>query len=522
MEDLFAWDEKCWPHQRRALNEIANGIENQGWRSLCLTSPTGGGKTFLAVQLIRYHLTKGSGRVCIYTNRKMLTKQIHDVLTVCGIEHGVRAAGWVKNDKAPVQICSIQTETSRVKAGFWEQPDAGLVFIDEAHLNKSEEARKIIYKHRTNGAITIGLTATPVDIEELYDRLVVAGTNSELRACGAHVPCRVFGPDEPDTIHIKKQSSGEFSENEVRKVFKIQHVFGSILDNYRQLNPDQRPCILFAPGVEESIWCVDEFLKNGVRAAHIDADDVYYGEKDAEGERILYKSKPELREEVLRQVRTGEIKVVCNRFILREAIDIPELYHAILATVYGSITSYIQSVGRLIRAHASLDHVVLQDHGGNWWRHGSPNADREWQMDMTAKDIDDFHAQKKADKGEPEPIHCPKCHAIRLKGPKCPGCGYECTTRTRTIVQVDGTMREMRGDIFSKRKEAAKPDTAQLWERMSWRARKANMTWRQAEALFYQENKYYPGRDLPLMPLNDIDFHRKVSDTPWKNIRPKG
>lgn len=521
MEDQFAWDAKCWPHQRRALNEIVDGIENHGWRSLCLTSPTGGGKTFLAVELIRYHLERRTGQICIYTNRKMLTKQIHRVLTANGIDHGVRAAGWTKNDKAPVQICSIQTETSRVKAGFWEQPDAALVFIDEAHLNKSDEARKIIYKHRTNGAITIGLTATPVDIEVLYDRLVIAGTNSELRACGAHLPCKVFGPDEPDTVHIKKQANGEFSENEVRKVFKVQHVFGRILENYNRLNPDRKPCILFAPGVEESIWCVDEFLKAGIPAAHIDADDVYYGERDKDGERILYKSNPDLRDEVLRQIACGEIKVVCNRFILREAIDIPELYHAILATVYGSITSYIQSVGRLIRAHPSLDHVVLQDHGGNWWRHGSPNADREWDMSMTAKDIDEMHAQKKRDKTEPEPIHCPKCSGIRLKGPKCPHCGFECTTRCRSIIQTDGTMREMRGDIFPQRAIAKKPDTNKLWEQMYYRAKNSHMTFRQAEALFYQDHHYYPPRTLPLMPTSDIDFHRKVRDTPRENLRPK-
>ena len=451
----------------------------------------------------------------------MLTKQIHDVFTAAGISHGVRAAGWVKNDSAPVQICAIQTETSRVKAGYWEQPDAGLVFIDEAHLNKSEEARKIIYKHRTNGAVTIGLTATPVDIEVLYDRLVVAGTNSELRKCGAHVPCKVFGPDEPDTIHIKKEANGEYSENSVRKVFKIQHVFGRILENYNRLNPDRRPAILFAPGVQESIWCVDEFIRAGIPAAHIDADDVYYGEKGEDGEPVLYRSKPELREQIIDDVKSGKIKVVCNRFILREAIDIPELYHATLATVFGSITSYLQSVGRLIRAHHTLDHVVLQDHGGNWWRHGSPNSDRQWDMSMTAKDISDAMDIRKRDKKEPEPLSCPKCHQVRQRGPKCQTCGFECTAKCRMIVQEDGTMREMRGDIFPPRPIAVKPNTEQLWERMYYRARNSSMTFRQAEALFYQENRHYPPRNMPFMPSSEVDFHRKVKDTPRQNLIPK-
>src|SRR5688572_31989517 len=29
-------------------------------------------------------------------------------------------------------------------------------------------------------------------------------------------------------------------------------------------------------------------------------------------------------------------------------------------------------------------HATLQDHGGNWWRHGSLNADRDWRPDETA------------------------------------------------------------------------------------------------------------------------------------------
>ena len=60
-------------------------------------------------------------------------------------------------------------------------------------------------------------------------------------------------------------------------------MFGRVLDHWRKLNPDGRPTILFAPGVAESIWFVDEFARNGIRAAHIDGEDTYL-----DGETVRY------------------------------------------------------------------------------------------------------------------------------------------------------------------------------------------------------------------------------------------
>ncbi|MTW08883.1 hypothetical protein GM524_13540, partial [Streptococcus pneumoniae] len=68
------------------------------------------------------------------------------------------------------------------------------------------------------------------------------------------------------------------------------------------------------------------------------------------------KSNRETRRQVLDEVASGEIKVVCNRFVLREGFDLPQLYHGVLATCFGSICSYVQSVGRILRSHPSLEH----------------------------------------------------------------------------------------------------------------------------------------------------------------------
>jgi superfamily II DNA or RNA helicase len=392
-----------------------------------------------------------------------------------------------------------------------------LVIIDEAHNNASDTAKRIIGDHREKGAYVVGYTATPLGLADIYSKLVVAGRNSELRACGALVPCNTYGPDEPDTKHIKKLPSGEYSENEVRKVFRIQQVFGRIFYWWKKLNPDARPTILFAPGVKESTWCAQQFESLGVRAAHIDGEDIYLDGK-------AYKSDKRARDELLEQIRDGSVKVVCNRFVLREGIDLPELYHGILATVFGGVQSYIQSGGRLLRAHPSLDHVIIQDHGGNWHRHGSLNADREWELSYTNNVITGLREQAMREKREPEPIVCPHCGRVRSAGKQCPQCEYESPKKTRIIMQTDGTLREMEGDIYRPRRVRTYLGIADDWKRMYHRGQSRckngeNCTFVALEALFARENHWnYPPRDLPLMPIYPADWFRPISEVPKERL----
>lgn len=500
-----------WPHQQRAIDETLAAID-AGETAICLTSPTGGGKSLVAEELA---LARDCN-VAIYTNRRLMVEQLSRGCERRGIAHGIRAAGHEPALLRNVQICSMQTERQRVYGtGRWELHDAQLVIVDEAHLQKESTAQQIITDHRQAGAAVVGLTATPLNLAHIYDRLIVAGTNSELRECGALVPCHTYGPDEPDTRHVKKVAIGEdYSESQIRKMIMVQGIFGRVLDHYRRLNPDRRPAILFAPGVKESIWFAEQFTAAGIRAAHLDGANIWL-----DGE--LYPTSQELREQVLIGSKLGDIKILCNRFVLREGVDLPWLYHAILATVFGSLQSYLQAVGRLLRAHPSLDHVVLQDHGGNWHRHGSPNADREWSLALTDRIVAGIRAERLREKKDPEPIVCPKCHAVRLSGPTCHKCGHTHHGKSRMVVQSDGRLREYTGDIYKPHRISQAPDAQKQWDRLvNYRAPKAGHTFSQCEALFAMENNWaWPPRTLKNMPANELDWFRAVTDVPKERLR---
>ncbi len=504
-----------WPHQRYGIDATWEAIM-AGQKAICLTSPTGGGKSFIAQRLIEKATAMG-WRSVLYSNRKMLTEQLSKNLTASGIRHGIRAASHVPDFSHFVQISSLQTEHSRVyKSKKWELWPAGLVLVDEAHLNNGDVARKIIADHQEQGAAVVGITATPIEIGNTYTRLIVAGTTSELRKCGALVPAYTYGPDEPDCKELKRTPTGEFTEGSVKKVIMTPTIYARVLDNYRTLNPDQRPAILFAPGVGESLWFAEQFYSSGISAAHIDGDDVWINGK-------LSKSSKEARADIITGSKDGSIKVVCNRFVLREGIDAPWLYHGIFATVFGALTSFLQSGGRLLRAHPSLDHVVIQDHGGNWHRHGSLNVDREWSLDCTNNELREIRESRFLEHKEPEPICCPSCHAVRFAGPTCQKCGFTHEKKSRMVVQRDGTLKSVGGDIHKPRRVKLEPNTERLWESFYWRAKRSknHMTFRQAEALFFLEHHYYPPRSLPMMPREEKDWGRRVVDLPIGMLRPK-
>lgn len=498
-----------WPHQTRAIDNVASARAD-GHRRILLSSPTGGGKTRIMLELARQELARG-GRVAIYYNRKLLIEQAAKTFQMEGLPFGVRAAGWADERYRPLQLCSIQTEASRT----WEHHPATLFMVDEAHLHTGDMATAIFGKHHADDATGVGVTATPIDMgNELWDILIQAGVTSELRECGALVRALHYSCDEPDMKGIKWKYGEELTEAQNTKAIMRHGVFGRVLEWWKRLNPEQKPTLLFAPGVKESLWFAEEFEKAGYGAAHIDGEDVWLCGK-------LYKSSPEMREKVVEASRIGAIKVICNRFVLREGIDLPWLAHGIFATVFGALKSYLQSGGRLLRAFPGMEGVCIQDHGGNFWRHGSLNADRHWELGETENRLAGMREQAMRDNPPIQPYACPKCGMVSMSG-VCPACGWRSEKRSRMVVQTDGTLVEVKGDYVAPRRIDQSPSALEIWTRIYWRAKRSRnkMTFRQAEALYCVENYgKFPPRDMPLMPRREVDWYRRVCDVPMSELR---
>jgi superfamily II DNA or RNA helicase len=369
-----------WPHQQRGLARWQDSYD-RGVRRTCLACPTGGGKTLTVADVIACVVALGR-RVALVSNRKILLDQIISDLVDMRIAHGVRARGYEPDLDQPVQICSMQTEVSRVltrKTWPLHTKDPGdLLIIDEGHLYTTGHA--LTYRQRVLdvGGHTLDVTATPIGMGDVLDELLVMATNSELRECKAHLAIYQYAPDEPDTLPVRKKidravklirEGDDLSENQQRALMgavvngEANHklttlLHGRIWPNFLATNPDRGPFICFGPGVNESLWIAQQFTAKGVRCAHIDGDHIWL-----DGELHRRDAKDELWQEVLRESEAGKLAGLCCRFVLREGFNAPWLKHGIMATVFGSIQSYLQAGGRLSRYFPGYEHKTLQDHG---------------------------------------------------------------------------------------------------------------------------------------------------------------
>ena len=235
-----------WPHQERAIAEITMAVE-AGYRNICVTSPTGGGKSRIILEQIKL---AGYG-VSLYTDRRMLLSQLSADLEREGIDYGIRAAGYEPALLRSVQLSMMQTEGSRSLDGNREVHPSELIIIDEAHKMAGATMIALDEEHlkQKPDRVKIGTTATPLGIGHFYDTLIVAGNNTELRQCGALVPAKHYGPDEPDTkwIGTVAVDGGECGIVNAKRTAFAHMVFGRVLEHIPIYNPERKPMLLFAP-----------------------------------------------------------------------------------------------------------------------------------------------------------------------------------------------------------------------------------------------------------------------------------
>ncbi len=365
----FQLSPTLWAPQRRGIEQTLALV--QAGKDVCLQGPTGSGKTVQAIEMLKWAQSLGLGG-CFYLNRRLLLQQTVQRFADEGLHFGVRAAGWddLFDQHAPIQICAADTEAARVYrvresatggelGPLWKPHDAGLVVIDELHLNKSKVMRQIINDHKSRGAAIVGLTATPIGLADWVDNLVVSGTMAEYRACKAIVPAMFYSITQPDLRKVKRNVTGEYVLDGQLKKLYTQHIVADVVDRWKKYNPDARPTMLFAPGVEESVFFTDLFQnKVGVNWAHVDATDCVV-------DGVRRKLTRKIWDEIIQRYKDGDIKGLSSRFKLREGLDVPATYQAIIASPVGSVASFIQMIGRVLRwSPETPDGVIVTDHGG--------------------------------------------------------------------------------------------------------------------------------------------------------------
>ena len=530
------------PWQRSGVIEVERILEDDPSASVCMALGTGGGKTLMISDLAGNALTLGHG-AGILTNRKIIAGQIVKTFEGQGYDVSLMMAERERlydPDKA-IQVAMLDTMWHRcIKNERWSLPRISRLLIDESHLQKADKTQSIIAKYKERGVAIIGFSATPVGVSHIYDHLVQPAVNSELRRYGALVPADYYCATEFDTKKLKRsQYSGEFVNSPTgatlkkmedmtelermramrsytRGFFKQKAIVGRVVEDWLRFNPERYPGLSVAPGVPESVYLYERFNAAGIAAAQISSDGIL-----VDGRKMP--ATDDNREELFKRTKPGgDIEVLCSAFILREGFDAPWLRMLQLATPIGSFKSYIQTIGRILRAAPGKKRATIIDHGGNWWRHPPPQRDIYWRDYFYSREnfASEFHYAQVREGAERQPIVCGKCGTIRLYGDTCHSCGWFSTASSRVLIEAEGNLRKVDGQAVRRIWRSSKIDTEKLWKAAYLRCKRKspNFSFRQVEGLFVRENGYYPTRDLPFMPKNPWHWFQPISSVDIKDL----
>jgi len=436
------------PYQDLAIEQVRQAI-NAGHRKILLVAPTGSGKTVIAAKIVKLAAEKFN-RSMFLAHRRELIYQCADKLVKFGVDHGILMAGEYPYGAADVQVASIDTLRARcITAEKLPFPNSDVVVIDEAH--RSLAPTYLVLINHYGDRVVIGMTATPIrgdgkGLGHIYDYMVQCPTIQELTDMGHLVPAVTFAPTIPDLTGVKIVK-GDYDPVELEARMNKRDLVGDIVTHFWRLASD-RATVVFASGVKHSINLRDEFHKQGVKVAHVDGDTDL---KD--------------RKQMVRDLQSGQLQVVCNYAVLTEGFDEPRLAACILARATKNLGLYLQMGGRTLRPCEEIGKVDSRiiDHSGNVYEHGFIADERRWVLEE-GRALITTKAERQKEFDEKKPITCVMCMTVYSGQINCPHCGHIPEKKGKHVESRSGELMEVRAES----RRTAKARKFGAIERESW------------------------------------------------------
>jgi DNA repair protein RadD len=408
---------------QRDVIEQTKAAKAAGKRRIIIVAPTGSGKTVIAAKVIA-DAVRGGGRALFLAHRRELVQQASAKLFGIGVDHGIIQAGFSPRPGEAVQVASIPTLHARaVRTATIDLPDAEFIIVDEAHHAPARTYRRLLdaYPEST----IIGLTATPCrgdgrGLGSTFETMVECPPVVELIATGYLVPTKVFAPSRPDLRGVQVQR-GDYVKSQLAERMLDRRLVGDIVATWHRL-AEGRKTVVFATGVEHSVFLRNEFRASGVAAEHIDG------------------STPAAeRDDILRRLSSGAIDVVTNCMVLTEGWDQPDVSCLVLARPTKHRGLYLQMVGRGMRPAPGKTDVIVLDHAGAVFEHGFAEDPVSWTLDPDERAANPAHAAR-GKHGAPALRTCPECKAVRLEGRPCEVCGWQPRPKPKPVEVAEGDL----------------------------------------------------------------------------------
>lgn len=323
-------------YQRQGIAEVERRWRH-GSRSVLAVAPTGAGKGTMATTLLCEAAQRGK-QCLLLVHRREIVRDLRDRVAAAGMRVGAILPGEKRDPGAPIQVASVQSLLGSTVRRY------DLVVVDEAHHYAAEEWGAVVA--RIGAARIVGFTATPQRADgkplgDMFDSLVDVVRYSELLSQGLIVPCRVLRPEVPLDGNIAQQPAEAY----------LRYAPGS-------------SAFIYVTGASDARATRERLVEAGISA-----------------EIVGHLTPGPERASAVERLQQGQLHVIVNIYTMTEGIDIPRVSTIVLARPCRHASTYIQIVGRALRAHPGKDQALLLDLTGTSYAHGLPVTDRSYALE---------------------------------------------------------------------------------------------------------------------------------------------
>ena len=411
-----------YPDQVETIERVREAMRHS--KSVLLQSPTGSGKTAMAIDMIRRAKNK-ENRIIFVVPRKDLLEQTSETFTRLGIAHSYIAAGKPYNPFAHVFVGMVETMARRVA----NLPDAPLLIVDEARYGeKAMDA--VIGRYKASGSWILGLDATPWKLSGKglgcwYDTMVHGRSVAWLIENKRLSDYRYFHGRTKIDLSKVKITAGDYAKGEIAGFMEHQGVIiGDCVKDYQQRCAG-RIHIVRCASIKHSQMVAQRFRDAGIEAMHVD------GETTMPARRRIFQAFA--RREIL-------VLTFCE--LLGFGFDLSQSAGMDVCIESGSdlrptksLAGQMQFWGRMLRYKETP--AIIQDHVNNCIEHGLPCDEREWTLE-------DRIQGKSGDSARASPVRsCSVCYFVHSPRPSCPNCGHVYPIQSRVVASMDGELSEI-------------------------------------------------------------------------------
>jgi DNA repair protein RadD len=429
------------PFQVDAHEKLRHGVRD-GHRAQVLMSPTGSGKTYLALRVAHEALQRGK-RAVFVCDRTTLIDQTSATADRYGLSaHGIiQADHWRTDYSKPFQIASAQTLARR------QWPEADVIIVDECHTQLKAWTEHIPHTR----AAVVGLSATPFSpgLGKLFSNLVNAATMAQLVESGFLVPLRVLSCTTANMTGAET-AGGEWTDKAAAE--RGMEIIGDVVSEWVKF-AEGRKTIVFGATIAHCEEMCRAFADAGVMAALFTSE-----------------TSSTERKSLLDEYRKTDshLRVLISVEALAKGFDVPDVSCVVdCRPLRKSLSTAIQMWGRGLRSspETGKSECLLLDHSGNIIRFKEDFESIYWNGlgELDCGEKLDKAIRKEADEDE-EKKGCPSC-GYRPFFKRCMACGFE-IAKTSEIAPVPGEMREV---MIGKHKAAE--NYRHLWQQVCSYAR---------------------------------------------------